>query len=85
MKQFTYTIACPEGLHARPAGLLVQTAKTMDSTVMVEKGGRAVSADRLMALMTLGARQGDTVTVTLEGGGEEENLRRIEKFFQENL
>ena len=28
MKSFTYTIVDPVGIHARPAGLLVKTAKS---------------------------------------------------------
>lgn len=35
MKQFTYTITDPVGIHARPAGLLAKAAKGMDSTITV--------------------------------------------------
>ena len=35
MKQFTYTITNPIGIHARPAGLLVKAAKACPSTVTV--------------------------------------------------
>ena len=31
MKQFTYVINDPIGIHARPAGLLVKAAKALDS------------------------------------------------------
>ena len=33
MKEFTYVIQDAEGLHARPAGLIVKLAQTMDSRV----------------------------------------------------
>ena len=33
MKQFTYVINDPIGIHARPAGLLVKAAKALDSAV----------------------------------------------------
>ena len=39
MKQFTYIITDPVGIHARPAGLLVKAAKALDSTVTIEKVG----------------------------------------------
>ncbi len=86
MKQFTYTIKDPVGIHARPAGLLAKAAKALDSTVTVEKvGGGSAAASKLMALMGLGIKCGDTVNVTVEGGSEEANAQAMEKFFQENL
>ena len=86
MKQFTYTITDPVGIHARPAGLLVKAAKAMDSTVTIStQAGKSAGAAKLMALMGLGIKQGDTVTVTLEGGNEEANAQTLEQFFKDNL
>lgn len=86
MKQFTYTITDPVGIHARPAGLLVKAAKALDSTVTIIKAdGKSAAATKLMALMGLGIKQGETVTVTIEGGGEDANTQALEQFFQDNL
>ncbi len=86
MKQFTYTITDPVGIHARPAGLLVKAAKSLDSTITIEKmGGKSAAATKLMAVMGLGIKQGDQVTVTVDGGNEDANLQTIEQFFKENL
>ncbi|MBD5133462.1 MAG: HPr family phosphocarrier protein [Clostridiales bacterium] len=86
MKQFTYTITDPVGIHARPAGLLVKAAKALDSTVTIAKAdGKSAVAIKLMALMGLGIKQGDTVTVTIEGGSEDANAAAMEQFFKENL
>lgn len=85
MRQFTYTITCPEGVHGRPAARLIEAVQALDSAVTLRKGEGSARADRLLALMTLGVSRGDTVTVTLEGGREEENLRTLEEFFQNNL
>ena len=38
-----------------------------------------------MALMGLGIKQGETITVTVEGGDEEGNAAKIEAFFKEHL
>ena len=66
MKQFQFVITDPIGIHARPAGLLVKAAKALDSTVTVEKvGGKSTVATKLMAVMGLGVKGGDTVTVTV--------------------
>lgn len=86
MKKFKYTITDPVGIHARPAGLLVKAAKALDSTVTIEKvGGKSATATKLMAVMGLGIKQGDTVSVTVEGGNEEANATAMEQFFKENL
>lgn len=85
MKSFNYTIKDPSGIHARPAGLLVKVVKTLDSRVTIEKDGKSVSADRLLSVMGLGIRCGDTVTVTLSDGDEEANARALRDFFENNL
>ncbi len=86
MKQFTYTITSPIGIHARPAGLLVKAAKELDSTITIEKvGGKSAAATKLIAVMGLGVKCGDTVIVTLEGGSEQANAGIMEQFFQEHL
>lgn len=86
MKQFQYTITDPMGLHARPAGALVKAAKALDSTItIVKEDGQSANAARLMALMTLAVKTGQTVTVTVEGGQEDINFAAMERFFRENL
>ena len=86
MKKFEYTITDPVGIHARPAGLLVKAAKALDSTITIERvGGKSAAATKLMAVMGLGIKQGDTVSVTVEGGSEEANAAAMEQFFKDNL
>lgn len=86
MKQFTYVIRDPLGIHARPAGALVKAAKAFsDTEITVEKGEKSAKATQLMRLMGLGIKTGDTVTVTAQGPQEEEALEAMERFFQENL
>lgn len=85
MKSFTYTITDEVGIHARPAGLLVKKAKEFDSTITIEKGGKSVNASKLMVLMGLGVKCGETVTVTAEGSDEEKAAAELEEFFKSNL
>lgn len=86
MKQFTYTITDPVGIHARPAGLLAKAAKALDSTVTIAKAdGKSAAGTKLMALMGLCIKQGETVTVTVEGGDEDANCATLSKFFSDNL
>lgn len=85
MKQFTYTVTDPVGIHARPAGLLVKEIKNYTSTVMIAKDDKSVNALKLMALMGMGIKCGDTVTVSVEGANEEADVAAIEAFFKANL
>ena len=86
MKQFTYTITDPLGIHARPAGLLAKAAKAYaDTNVTVTKDGNTVKATLLMKLMGLTVKQGNTVTVAADGPQEDEAIAAMEKFFKENL
>lgn len=75
MRQLAYTIQDKAGIHARPAGLLAKAAKELDSVVTIEKAdGRSAAATKLMAVMGLGVKCGDTVTVKVEGGDEDSSL-----------
>ena len=85
MKSFEYTITDPVGIHARPAGNLAKEAKKYDSVIKITKDGKSAEAKKLMMLMGLGVKQGETVTVTVEGGDEEAVAAAMEKFFKENL
>ena len=86
MKQFTYAITDPIGIHARPAGMLAQLAKSFaDSTVTLTKGDQTVKATQLMKLMNLGVKAGDEGTIGVEGGDEDAALAALEAFMKENL
>ena len=85
MFQFKYTIKDELGIHARPAGILVKEVKKYASKVTIDKDGKTVDASKLMAVMSLGVKCGNEVTVTVEGDDEGTAGPEIEKFFQENL
>ena len=85
MKEFTYTITDPVGIHARPAGILAKEAKTFNSTITIIKGDKSAKATSLMKLMGMGIKQGDTVTVQIEGDDEDTCAAAIEKFLKENM
>lgn len=85
MKTFSYTIQDEVGIHARPAGLLAKKAKEFESTITLEKEGKTVNVTKLMALMGMGVKCGDTVNVTVEGSDEEVAATEIEAFFKANL
>ena len=73
------------GIHARPAGLLSREGKKYKSTITVEKDGNAVNVLRLMALMKLCVRGGDTVTVRIEGEDEAAAGAAMQAFLADHL
>ena len=86
MKQFQYTITDPMGLHARPAGIRAKQVKGyVGTTVTVTKGDKSVNALKLMGLMSMAVKQGETVTVTIEGENEDQVCAELEQFFKENF
>lgn len=84
MKEFIYTITDPVGIHARPAGMLAKKAAGFKSTVTVIKGEKKADTRRLMALMGLGIKCGETITVQAEGEDEQAAADEIKAFLIEN-
>lgn len=85
MEQFTYKITDPTGIHARPAGQLVKLMKELSSSVTITKGDKTVTGTKLIALMGLGIKCGDTITVQVEGDNEKVDSARIKSFLEERL
>lgn len=85
MKSFEITIKDPNGLHARPAGLLVRRAQPLSSELTIECRQKSANLKKLLAVMGLGVRCGDTVKISAEGQNAENDLNELKKFFEENL
>lgn len=85
MKEFTFTITDAQGIHARPAGMLVKEAKNYESQITITKGAKTVDVTRLMALMSLGIKCGETVTVAVDGADEDAACEGMKTFFEQNL
>jgi phosphocarrier protein HPr len=61
----TVVIGSPEGLHARPAQIVVRAAAAAAAPVHIGRPGEPiVSAASLLSLMTLGVKGGDEVEVS---------------------
>lgn len=85
MKEFTYVIQDPAGIHARPAGILVKQANTFKSTIRITKADKVGDLKRIFSVMALGAKQGDTITLHIEGEDEEQAASAIEACLKENF
>ncbi len=85
MKTFEYVVADKVGIHARPAGALVKEVKKYQSKVIIQHGGKAVDASRLVELMGLGVKCGDKIVVQVEGADEDKTAELLEEFIKSNL
>ena len=85
MKEFKYVITDPEGIHARPAGILVKQAAGYQSAVTIAKGEKSADAKRIFGVMGLGVKTGEEITITVEGADEDTAVAELETFFKENL
>ncbi len=85
MKEFTYTITDNDGIHARPAGLLVKEAGKYQSDIILRLGEKEGDAKRIFSVMSLGVKCGQTIIVTVSGEDEETAAGALEQFLKKNL
>lgn len=82
MKQLQYTISDPNGIHARPAGLLVKQMQSFPCDITIAKGEKSADCKKLFAVMKLAVKQGETITITAEGEQEELVIEAAAKMLQ---
>ncbi len=85
MVSFKYTITDEVGIHARPASLLVKEAKNFEDVITISCNGKSADPKKLMALLGLGAKQGQEVLVEVTGDNEAETSVKLEEYFKSNL
>ena len=72
------TIVNPDGIHARPAALIVEALASLDAQVTIATDRAApVSARSPTALMSLGTRPGDVLRIEADGAGADAAVDRI--------
>jgi len=85
MKSLEYTIKDVHGIHARPATELFKMLKNYASSVKVAKGDKEIPFKGVMGIMSLGAKQGDTVKFSFEGDDEDAACKAVSEFLEANL
>ena len=81
MVVFKCKVRDEHGIHARPAGALVNCAKRFSSQITVKNGEREANAKRLIALLGLSAKFGDELEFFIEGEDEAEASLKIKELF----
>lgn len=83
MVSFEYLIHDEMGLHARPVGLVVKAVKPYkDVEITIEHAGKTADAKRMFAIMGLQVKQGETITVKVNGENEQEIADTILGIFE---
>jgi phosphocarrier protein len=85
MTELSYTITDPLGIHARPAGLLVKKLESFQSVITISRGTESCDGKRLLALMKLRVKTGETLAIKAEGADEEAAVEGAKAFLEENL
>ncbi len=87
MEKITYIITDELGIHARPAGLISKKAGEFLSHIKIlnEKTSKEADCKRIMAVMALGVKKGDRISIFAEGEDEKEAVSALKKFLAENL
>lgn len=62
-----WTVDYPNGLHARPASRWIDAAKSAGARLQVRRGADVADPTRLVSLLQLGLRAGETVIISAEG------------------
>ena len=85
MVQFDFKINDSNGIHARPAGLVVKEASKFTSDISIEFKGKTADAKKIFAIMSMGLKKDDVITVITNGEDEKEAAETLESFMQANL
>src|SRR6202167_6731181 len=74
-----------KGWHARPAAILAQRAKAFGAAATLGAHGRSANARSVVAIMALGVRQGDELSIEARGAEAEQPVAGLAAALQEAL
>ncbi|MCT4598969.1 MAG: HPr family phosphocarrier protein [Vallitalea sp.] len=85
MEKFTAEVRNEVGLHARPASVLTKTTSKFKSDITISKDGKDYNAKSIIGILSMGAKKGDTVSLTIEGSDEEKAAEILKSLFEDNF
>lgn len=84
MLTFDYLIKDVDGIHARPAGALIQCTSKFKSDIQLSVNGKSISLKSgIFALMGLGIKCSSTISFSIDGADELEAKEAIIKCLDE--
>lgn len=85
MKEFKFTVKDDKGIHARPAGVIVATAKKFSASTLMTFNDQSYDLKKLLPLMGSGLKKGDSIVVKVAGDDEDACAKELKVAFKENL
>ncbi|WP_438444320.1 HPr family phosphocarrier protein [Gorillibacterium sp. sgz5001074] len=79
--QQTFKVTNEDGIHARPATALVNTANKFKSDVFAEAKGKRVTMKSILGVLSFGLETDDTITFIAEGEDAPQVLAAFEEIF----
>ncbi|MDW7661491.1 MAG: HPr family phosphocarrier protein [Bacillota bacterium] len=79
MERYEFVLENEHGLHARPAGLMVETCSGYNSEVNINKGEVKVNGKSMLGVLMLAASKGDTLSIEVEGEDELDAIAAIKR------
>ena len=80
--QRTVVVRNPQGLHLRPADLLVKQASRYEAAVYLGREGQVADCKSILSILTLGAAQGAELNLTAEGSDAAQAIEAIAELFE---
>lgn len=74
------TVTLKDGLHARPAAELVKNLSRYSSDVEININNRSYNAKSILGLMSAGIKEGQKLTIKVNGEDEQEAVSWLESF-----
>ncbi|MEM9365737.1 MAG: HPr family phosphocarrier protein [Planctomycetota bacterium] len=71
-----------QGLHARPADLLVRCASEFQADITIARGSERADCRSILSLLTLGATQNTELVISATGHDAEQAVNQIAKLFE---
>lgn len=75
----TFKIISENGLHARPATVLVNEAVNFNSDLVIESKGKQANLKSIMGVMSLGVYNNEEIKIIAQGADEEEAMEKIKE------
>jgi phosphotransferase system HPr (HPr) family protein len=75
----------PQGLHARPADMLVRTASQFQSQIEIVNGSHRADGKSILGVLTLVAEQGTELQIEASGPDAQDALKALVELIENNF
>lgn len=82
MISYIYVVSDRQGLHATNAMSLSRAASEYESRITLKSGKKTADCKNVLSLMSLGARQGESLTLSVEGTDEDQAAGFLKGFLR---